>query len=126
MALRMEGATTQISRLTESPSNIMWSPDGKWIAFTANVPSRETWRINMPTPPRGAKWTDPPKIVSKLNYRSDRIGFTDDGYRQLFVLPADGGTPRQVTTGGDSCKCSRVWWSIRSLPWNTIKNMRKL
>src|SRR5690349_3313190 len=94
-----EGATTQISRLTESPSNIEWSPDGKWIAFTANVASRETWRIAMPTPPRGAKWTEPPKIVSKLNYRSDRIGFTDDGYRQLFVLPSDGGTPRQITSG---------------------------
>jgi dipeptidyl aminopeptidase/acylaminoacyl peptidase len=94
-----EGATTQISRLTESPSGLEWSPDGKWIAFSSNVASRETWRIAMPTPPRGAKWTEPPKIVSKLNYRSDRQGFTDDGYRQLFVLPADGGTARQVTTG---------------------------
>jgi dipeptidyl aminopeptidase/acylaminoacyl peptidase len=34
-----------------------------------------------------------------LNYRSDRIGFTDDGYRHIFVIPADGGTPRQITTG---------------------------
>jgi dipeptidyl aminopeptidase/acylaminoacyl peptidase len=94
-----EGATTQISRLTESPSGLEWSPDGRWIAFTSNVASRETWRIAMPTPPRGAKWTEPPKIVSKLNYRSDRVGFNDEGYRQLFVLPADGGTARQVTSG---------------------------
>ena len=94
-----EGATTQISRLTEAPSNLEWSPDGKSIAFNANVPSNETWRIAMPTPPRGAKWTDAPKIVTRLNYRSDRIGFTDDGYRHVFVIPADGGTPRQITTG---------------------------
>jgi len=62
------------------------------------VPEKETWRIAMPTPPKGAKWTEPPKIVSRLNYRQDRIGFTDDGYRHIFVLPADGGTARQVTT----------------------------
>jgi len=94
-----EGATTQISHLTENPSNLEWSPDGKSIAFTANVPSRDSWRIPMPTPPKGAKWTDPPKIVTRLNYRSDRIGFTDDGYRHVFTIPAEGGTARQVTNG---------------------------
>jgi dipeptidyl aminopeptidase/acylaminoacyl peptidase len=94
-----EGATTQISRLTESPSGLEWSPDSKSIVFTSNVPIRETWRIAMPTPPRGAKWTEPPKIVSKLNYRSDRQGFTDDAYRHVFILPADGGTARQITSG---------------------------
>ena len=94
-----EGAATQISHLTETPSNLNWSPDGKTIAFTATVPSTETWRIAMPSPPKGAKWTEPPKIVSRLNYRSDRIGFTDDGYRHVFAIPSDGGTPRQITAG---------------------------
>ena len=46
----------------------------------------------MPTPPKGAKWTEPPKVVTRLNYRSDRVGFTDDAYRHIFVIPADGGT----------------------------------
>ena len=94
-----EGATTQISHLTETPSNLEWSPDGKSIAFTAIVPSKETWKIAMPTPPKGAKWTEAPKIVSRLNYRQDRVGFTDDGYRHVFLIPADGGTPRQITSG---------------------------
>jgi len=97
--LDVEGPATQISHLTESPSALAWSPDGKTIAFTMNVPANETWRIAMPSPPRGAKWTDPPKIVSKLNYRSDRVGFTDEGYRHIFVIPADGGTARRITTG---------------------------
>src|SRR5437867_6791083 len=94
-----EGATTQISHLTESPSNLEWSPDGKRIAFTANVASSDTWHIAMPKPPKGAKWTESPKIVSRLNYRADRIGFTDEGYRHVFVIPSDGGTARQITTG---------------------------
>jgi dipeptidyl aminopeptidase/acylaminoacyl peptidase len=94
-----EGATTQISHLTESPSGLEWSPDGKSIAFTMNVPVRDNWRINMPTPPKGAKWTEPPKVITRLNFRSDRVGYTDESYRHIFVIPADGGTPRQITTG---------------------------
>jgi dipeptidyl aminopeptidase/acylaminoacyl peptidase len=94
-----EGASMQISHVTESPSSLEWSPDGKWIAFTMNVPVRDNWRIAMPTPPKGAKWTEPPKVITRLNFRSDRVGYTDEGFRHIFVIPADGGTPRQITNG---------------------------
>jgi dipeptidyl aminopeptidase/acylaminoacyl peptidase len=94
-----EGATTQISHLTEAPSGLEWAPDGKSIAFTMNVPTRDGWRIAMPTPPRGAKWTESPKVNTRLNYRSDRVGYIDESYRHVFLIPADGGTPRQITTG---------------------------
>ena len=43
--------------------------------------------------------------MNKLHYRMDRAGFTKSGFTHLFVVPADGGTPRQVTTGD---------WSIGS------------
>ena len=94
-----EGATSQVSHLTEPPSNLEWAPDGKSIAFNMSVPVVSNWRIPMPAPPKGAKWTEPPKIVTKLDFRSDRIGFTDDGLRHIFLIPADGGTPRQITNG---------------------------
>lgn len=94
-----EGATTQITRLTESPSNIEWSPDGKAIAFNMLVRGTDSWRIPMPAAPRGAKWVEPPRIVTKVKYRADRQGFLEDGLQQLFTVPADGGTPRQITSG---------------------------
>lgn len=94
-----EGATMQVSHLTETPSSLEWSPDGKWIAFTMNVPVKDTWRIAMPTPPKGAKWTEAPKVITRLNFRSDRVGYTDESFRHIFVIPADGGTPRQITNG---------------------------
>ena len=95
-----EGAVTQLTRLTESPNGLEWSPDGKWLAFSMFVPVKESWNIQMPAAPKGAKWTEPPRIVQKLNYRRDREGYVEDGNTHIFVLGADGGgTPRQVTSG---------------------------
>ena len=94
-----EGATTQITRLEESPSDIAWSPDGTHISFVMTVPSDESWPIDMPSPPEGASWTEAPKIVTRLTYRRDRRGYIDDGFQHLFLVPAEGGTPRQLTDG---------------------------
>jgi dipeptidyl aminopeptidase/acylaminoacyl peptidase len=94
-----EGATSQVTRVDQAPSGIAWSPDGKQISFSMLVEDRNTWPIKMPKAPAGAKWTETPRIVERLNYRRDRTGFTDNGYRQTFVVPASGGTPRQLTNG---------------------------
>ena len=94
----LEG-TTQITRVEKTPSNIRWSPDGKYIAFNMLVPYSETWPIKMPSRPEGAKWTEGPKVITNLVYRRDRIGYLEEGYTHIFVVPADGGAPRQVTHG---------------------------
>jgi dipeptidyl aminopeptidase/acylaminoacyl peptidase len=108
-----EGATTQITRVSDSPADIQWSPDGKWLAFRALVPNTNNgWKIEgrvAALKPRGASWTASPRVVEALDYRQDRVGFTADGVQQIFVVPADGGTPRQVTSGE---------WSVGSPNWS--------
>jgi dipeptidyl aminopeptidase/acylaminoacyl peptidase len=94
-----EGATSQVTRLAEGPSSLRWSPDGKWIGFVMFTPKAEDWAIEMPAAPANAKWTAPPKVVDKLHYRMDRAGLSRGGFNHLYVVPADGGTARQVTTG---------------------------
>lgn len=94
-----EGAAIQVTRLQRAPANIKWSPDGKWIGFSAFVPADAAWRIDMPAAPSGAQWTKAPRIVGSLIYRADRTGYLDEGYTHLFVVPATGGTPRQLTKG---------------------------
>jgi len=94
-----EGAASQITRVSETPGNVSWSPDGRSLAFTMLVKSETPWRISMPLAPEGAKWTPAPRIVDKLHYRRDRQGFVEQGTTQIFVVSADGGTSRQLTTG---------------------------
>ncbi|MFL5551644.1 MAG: prolyl oligopeptidase family serine peptidase [Gemmatimonadaceae bacterium] len=94
-----EGAGSQVTRLLESPADVKWSPDGKSLGFTQFVPKKSPWEISMPAAPAGAKWTSAPRIVQQLHFRQDRRGFTDPGYRHMFVISADGGTPQQITSG---------------------------
>ncbi|HJY86447.1 MAG TPA: S9 family peptidase [Candidatus Acidoferrales bacterium] len=94
-----EGATTQLTHVEKPPANLCWSPDSRSLAFSMLVPKLAAWNIKLPPRPDGAKWTKDPRIVERLVYRADRMGFLDDGYRHIFLLPATGGTPRQLTSG---------------------------
>ncbi len=94
-----EGAVTQVTRVEETPADARWSPDGKAISFAMLVPDSTPWKISMPQPPAGAKWTPAPRVVDELHYRQDRVGFMKQGFTHLFLVPAEGGTPRQLTAG---------------------------
>ena len=93
------GPATQVTRLDESPSNIQWSPDGKYISFTMLVPDTDRWPVKMLSKPEGAKWTAPPRKIDNLVYRRDRRGFIEEGYYHIFLVPAEGGSARQLTSG---------------------------
>jgi acylaminoacyl-peptidase len=93
------GQTAELTNVTESAGSFTWSPDGRWIAMTMFVPEQGPRPAAMPPKPEGATWAAPPKVIEKLRYRADGRGYLDDGHTHLFVLPAEGGTPRQVTSG---------------------------
>ncbi|MCC6928155.1 MAG: S9 family peptidase [Gemmatimonadaceae bacterium] len=97
--MNAEGATSQVTRVERAPGDLAWSPDGKWIGFAMFTPKAESWAIDMPAAPPGAQWTPSPRYVNTVHYRADRRGFLDQGFVHLFVVPADGGTARQLTKG---------------------------
>ena len=94
-----EASVTQVTRSERQPYSPVWSPNGQHIAFVAVMPAKETWNIDLPAAPEGAKWTEAPRVVERLHYRQDRAGLTDRGYSHLFVVSADSGTARQLTSG---------------------------
>jgi dipeptidyl aminopeptidase/acylaminoacyl peptidase len=93
------GATGLVANLQKSPSELTWSPDGRWLAFTMDVP-KKTEPIAAPrSKPEGAEWSEPVKVIDSAQYRWDGLGFLETAREHIFVVPADGGTPRQVTSG---------------------------
>jgi len=93
------GATARVTDLTSAPDDISWSPDGTRIAFTMFEPEKVKPLATMPEAPKGATWAAAPKVIDRLNYRADGQGYLEQGNSQIFVVGADGGAPRRVTSG---------------------------
>jgi dipeptidyl aminopeptidase/acylaminoacyl peptidase len=93
------GQTALLTNLVEAPGAITWSPDGKSLAFTQLVPIDKPPLAKAPPKPEGATWAPPVKVIDSTVYRADGEGFLENGYSHVFVVSAEGGTPRQVTDG---------------------------
>lgn len=93
------GQTARITNLEQPPDAIAWSPDGKMLSFSSLVLGRGPHIADLPAPPSGAKWADPPTAYDRLVYRFNGAGYLKPGYMQLFVVDSEGGAPRQVTNG---------------------------
>ncbi len=104
-----ENRTARITQLPENPSDLTWAPAGDRLAFTMFLPAQPEPMISMPKAPEGADWAPPAKVIEQVHYRADSAGYLREGFTQVFVLPADGGTPRQVTRGDYNHNGGLTW-----------------
>ena len=103
------GETATLTQLLESPSGIGWSPDGRHIAFNMLVPYPPPSLAAPPKPPAGADWAAPPIMEDRFKNRQDGVGYLDFGFNHVFVIPVEGGTPVQVTTGDFQHGSAAAW-----------------
>lgn len=92
------GEDALLTNTSYAPGNVTWSPDGKTLAFTQFTPQADKPLFSgMPAKPTNAKWAETGRFIDDLNYRADGSGYVPGGFNQIYVLPVEGGTPRQLT-----------------------------
>jgi acylaminoacyl-peptidase len=103
------GQTALLSNVRFAPSSLAWSPDGEWIAFSMFVPSEARPLATPPAAPEGAEWAPPVTVIEEMPFRADGEGYLPVGHNHLFLIPAEGGTPRQLSSG-DYNHAGRLSW----------------
>ena len=93
------GQTAVLTNLAEAPSDIAFSPDGEWIAFTMKVPAEKPSLAKPPEKPDGADWAPSVKVIDQVTYRFNGRGYLEPGHTHVFVVPAEGGSARRLTSG---------------------------
>lgn len=93
------GQIAKLSQLPASPSGLTWAPDGLSLAFSMKVAAKAPVVASMPAKPKGAKWAKPARITDRLKHEADGAGYLSPGFSHIFIMPAEGGTARQLTSG---------------------------
>src|SRR5438132_8538837 len=96
------GEARQLTSMQHGASNPVWSPDSKQIVFNAQVgPADEETEDGKPLPKA--------RVIDRLWYRLDGVGFNYERRNHLFLLDVAGGEPPQLTDG--DCDDSDGAWS---------------
>src|SRR5256885_4017673 len=73
-------------------SNPVWSPDSKQIVFSAQVGPADEENEDGKTLPKV-------RVIDRLWYRLDGVGFINERRNHLFLIDAAGGDAQQLTDG---------------------------
>jgi dipeptidyl aminopeptidase/acylaminoacyl peptidase len=99
------GEARQLTTIATEASNGLWSPNGKLIAFVSAVwpeystrSFRESNELNRQRMETAKKSPVKARVFDRLFYRHWNE-WVEDKRQHLFVLPAAGGEPRDVTPG---------------------------
>jgi dipeptidyl aminopeptidase/acylaminoacyl peptidase len=93
------GLVSTLTRVTDGVQQFAWSPNGAYLAFVMNVPAKDNSGAELPTAPKGAEWAPPVKVITRLLYRADGAGVIDPGFSHVFIVSANGGAAKQITSG---------------------------
>ncbi|MEN7342891.1 MAG: S9 family peptidase [Pseudomonadota bacterium] len=93
------GDSVSLAQFERAPSAAVWSPNGETIAFNMFVPSKAPSFAKPPKAPKGADWSEPVRVFDDITFRFDGQGYLSEGATHVFTIPAEGGSPRQLTIG---------------------------
>jgi dipeptidyl aminopeptidase/acylaminoacyl peptidase len=102
----------QLSSVPDGVGLHSWSPDGRWIAFLGAVLADPEAVVDDPRPPESkdqVRRAPVARVVRRLDYKHDGRGYVDGRYHHLFVVPAEGGEAKQLTSGA---------WDVSEYDWS--------
>jgi dipeptidyl aminopeptidase/acylaminoacyl peptidase len=96
------GEARQLTAMERGVLDFGWSPDARQLVICADVDPEK--------PPEDPPAAGPPevRVVRRIRYRDDTLGWRGDAHFHLFIAPVDGGPPRQLTDG-DWDDVAPVW-----------------
>lgn len=119
--IAVSGGEAQCIETAQRAGVPVWSPDGASLAFTASVFDKPADWTPYPGAPEsdrqraeeaanhdpsgekkdGAKEPSQVKVISRLRFRMDGVGYFGDKRTHVFVVPADGSEKARQITSGD-------------------------
>jgi dipeptidyl aminopeptidase/acylaminoacyl peptidase len=87
------GEARQLTLMKHGAGSPAWSPDGRYLAFTAQIGGEDE-----PEEPEGKKMPRARKI-DRMWYKLDGTGWIYERRTHIFIVAAEGGDPRQLTDG---------------------------
>lgn len=103
------GEAQALTSLEEgSIDEIAWSHDGTKIAFTFRQ-TPEQWRESAVKERKERGLSTPPRVITRPFYRLDGFGFFDGEYFQVWVVDAQTGETKPLTS--ESTSCRSLCWS---------------
>ncbi|HVK09788.1 MAG TPA: S9 family peptidase, partial [Gemmataceae bacterium] len=112
------GEARQLTTISTGASNAIWSPDGKSIAFVSAVfpeysdkPFKEADAANKKRLDEAEKGPVKARVFTRLFYRHwDE--YVEDKRQHLFVIPAEGGEPKDITPGDRDANPTSTTFSV--------------
>jgi dipeptidyl aminopeptidase/acylaminoacyl peptidase len=86
------GEARQLTFMQHGASNPVWSPDGKQLLFSAAVGPADEETEDGKVLPKA-------RVIDRLWYRLDGVGFIYERRQHLFLVDIAGGEPQQLTDG---------------------------
>jgi dipeptidyl aminopeptidase/acylaminoacyl peptidase len=97
------GEPTRLTELENGVSDPAWSPDSRRLAFVSRVGGQKE-----PQSEEERRKSRPARVITTLKYRLNGEGFVYDRRPHVFVVPVDGGKPKQITDG-DFADADPAW-----------------
>ncbi|ALU45185.1 S9 family peptidase [Pseudoalteromonas rubra] len=103
------GLTARVTDVNMTPRGLSFSPDGKQLAFSMFTPGKSKPLFSLDFKPKDAKWADNAQYIDQTLFQRDGAGMKRPGNMHVYVVPAIGGSPRQISSGAHDFAGALAW-----------------